>query len=58
MLGMCVLQILQGQSVAFHFFLAFLNPDKVSISRISVGISSRSLDPKIPYHGKHYESVE
>ena len=27
-LGMYVLQILQGQSVGFHFFIAFLNPDK------------------------------
>ena len=45
-LGIYVLQILQGQSVGFHFFIAFLNPDKASICQITVGISSQSLSPK------------
>ena len=40
------LQILHGQSVGFHIFIAFLNPDKVSISQITVGISSQSLGSK------------
>ena len=43
---MYVLQILQGQSVGFHFFIAFLNPDKVYICKITVAISSQSLGPK------------
>ena len=46
MLGMYVLQILHGQLVAFHFFIAFLNPDKVSICLITGGSVSQSLRPK------------
>ena len=45
-LGMYVLQILHGQLVGFHFFIAFLNPEKVSICRITDGISSQILGPK------------
>ena len=40
------LQNLHRQLVGFHFFIAFLNPDKLSICRITVGISSQSLGPK------------
>ena len=45
-LGIYVLQILHGQLVGFHFFIAFLNSDKVSICLITGGISSQSLGPK------------
>ena len=60
-LGTFFWQILQEQSVGFQFFIAFLNPDKVSVE---FGLES---GPKVadslnqmqnPYHGKHYESVE
>ena len=43
---MYVLQILHGQLLGFHFFIAFVNPDKVSICQITGGISSQSLGPK------------
>ena len=58
---MYVSQIQHGQLLAFHFFIAFLNPDKVSIFLITDGSSSQSLGPnkmQIRYHGKHCESVE
>ena len=45
-LAMYVLQILHGQLVGFHFFIAFSNPGKVSIYRITGGISSQILGPK------------
>ena len=43
---MYVLQILHGQLVGFHFFIAFLNPGKVSICQITCGISSQILGRK------------
>ena len=46
MLGMYVLQILHEQLVGFHFFVAFLNPEKVSTRQITGGISSQILGPK------------
>ena len=46
MLGIYVLQILHRQLVGFHFLIAFLNPEKVSICQITRGISSQILGPK------------
>ena len=43
---MYVLQILHWQLGGFHFFIAFLYPEKVSICQITGGTSSRILGPK------------
>ena len=44
---MYVLQTLHGRLVCFHLFIAFLNPEKVSICRRIAGeISSQILGPK------------
>ena len=47
-LGMYALQMqdLHGQLVGFHFFIASLNPEKISICRIIGRISSQIVGPK------------
>ena len=44
--GIKILQILQGQSVGFHYLISRLKPSKEFLFRISEGICSQIFGPK------------
>ena len=56
--GIKILQILQGQSVGFHFLISHLKLSKDFLFRISEDICFQIFGPNtmlIQYHYKHYE---